>query len=136
DADLHIHGLRPAAITGTANRSYAKIIQSDRDAHVGVRRGYAICSVERDPAQVGNMGFCPGMAGVLVDDSVHAVKVAADIARRNAQTANRGNKNVREVLTDATFKCEGLDRCRRRVGGISVEDDIAIYPRKHGMEEL
>jgi len=41
------------------------------------------------------------VAGVLRGHAVGAVEVAADIARRNAETTSRRDKNMGEVLADA-----------------------------------
>jgi hypothetical protein len=42
----------------------------------------AIRDVEGDPAETGNKGLRPGVAGILVDDPVVPAEIAADIARR------------------------------------------------------
>ena len=81
--------LAAAAIAGAAHRRRAEIVEPDRDADMGVGRADAVGRIERDPAEVGDIGLGPGVAGVLVGDAVGAVEIAADVAGRNAEACAR-----------------------------------------------
>src|SRR5262249_36180855 len=60
------------------------------DSHMGLSGAEAVGGIEGDPAELGHEGFRPGMAALLLVAGF-AVEVAADIARRNAQTTRGGN---------------------------------------------
>src|ERR1700722_9354751 len=67
--DLELDGerLAAAAVVGTAHRSGAEVVEPDGDADVLVGDAEAAGGIEADPAEIGDMGFRPGVAGVVRD---------------------------------------------------------------------
>ena len=126
DVNRHLQRFAAAAIARAAHRRGAEIIEPDRDPHMGVGGGNPVGRVEADPAEVLDIGFRPGMAGLLRGDAVGAVEMAADIARRDAELARRRDEDVGEVLADAALEREGFGRGGRGMGRIGVEGDLAI----------
>ena len=65
DVHRHFEGFAAAAEAGAAHRRRAEIVQADGDAHMGLGGADAVGRVEADPAEVLDIGFDPGVAGVL-----------------------------------------------------------------------
>src|ERR1700742_3169524 len=97
DRDCNRQRLRAAAIAGAAHGGGAEVIQPDRDAGMRVRGADAIRGIEADPAEIGHVGFRPGVAGLLVDHAVGAQEVPGDETRRHAGGARAGDEDVRIV---------------------------------------
>jgi hypothetical protein len=81
DAQHHLHLLRTPARAAAADWGSAEIIEPDREPDVAFADADAIRDVEADPAEIGHLGFGPGMPGLLVDDAVRAAQIAGDVAR-------------------------------------------------------
>src|SRR5262249_57070085 len=97
-----------AAIAGTSQRRSAEVVEPDRDTHMGIGGANPIRDVERHPAELGHVGFGPGVAGVLLADVVTVAEVAGDAAGRNAEAARRGDEDMRQVPTGAALARKGL----------------------------
>src|SRR4051812_8106462 len=99
-ADPHrdIERLAAAAKAGAADGRGAEIIQTDRDADMGVGRTDAIGCIEGDPTEVRYVSLGPGVAGLLIGHAVVALEMAADVARRNGDAARRSDEDMSEVL--------------------------------------
>src|SRR5262245_3600652 len=95
----------------------------------------AVGGIEGDPAELGHEGFRPGMAALLLVAGF-AVEVAADIARRNAQTTRGGNEDMREVLSDAAFARERLGGPDCSMARSGVVDHVLVQPRQHVVQEV
>src|SRR5262252_5862469 len=108
DHQAHGERLAAAAVAGAAHRGGAQVVEADGDADMGVGGADSVRRVERDPAEVLDMGLGPGMAGLLVNDAVGPVEVARHITHRNAELARRRNEHMGEVLADATLERERL----------------------------
>ena len=121
DMHRHFEGFAAAAEARAAHRRGAEVIEADRHPHMGFGGADAVGRVEADPAEMLDIGFGPGVAGVLRGDAVDAVEMAADIARRNAELARRRDEDMGEVLADAAAQREGFRRRGRGVGRIGVE---------------
>ena len=91
---------------------------------MGVGGANAVGRIEADPAEILDIGFRPGVAGLLRGDAVGAMEMAADIARRDAELAGRRDEDMGEVLTDAAPQREGFRRGGGGVGRIGVEGDL------------
>ena len=63
---------------------------------MGVGCADAVGGVEGDPAETGNEGLRPGMAGILRDDPVAPAEIAADIARGNVEAADTNCNELNE----------------------------------------
>src|SRR3569833_164386 len=63
-----------AAVARAAHRRGAEIIQPGGDPHMRVGRADAVARIEADPAEVVDIAFRPGVAGVLRRDAVGAVE--------------------------------------------------------------
>src|ERR1035437_8211453 len=122
----HFEGFAAAAKARAAHRRRAEVIQADRDPHMGFGGADPVGRVEADPSEVLDIGFDPGVAGVLLGDAIDAVEMPAHIARRDAELARRRDENVGEVLADAAAQREGFRRRGRGMGRIGVEFHLAI----------
>ena len=62
---LHANGhlLDAAAAANAADRGGAGVVEGDRQADVGVGGAAAVGRIERDPAEIVDVSFRPGMAG-------------------------------------------------------------------------
>src|SRR5438309_8007382 len=112
DFDRDRQRLRAAAIAGAAYGRGAEVVEPDRDTGMGVGGADAIGSIEADPAQIGYVGFRPGVAGLLVNGAVGAQEVSGDEARRNAAGAGAGDEDVGVVLADAALERKSFHRRR------------------------
>ena len=83
DRDRDHQGFAAAAQKGAANRRRAQRIEPDGDADMGIGRAKADRRIEADPAEIGHVGFDPGVRSVDGSGFAAAVTVAADIARRD-----------------------------------------------------
>ena len=86
------------------------IIRASGDADIARIGADAVGNIKANPAQIIDMRLCPGMACFLFDP-VGQHQIATDIARRNAEHARSGNKDMRMVLTHA------MTRRQRHFGG-------------------
>src|ERR671911_46001 len=102
--DIDRQGLPGASVAGAADRRRAQIVEPRRDPDMRIGGADAIRGIECNPAELRHEGFGPGVAGVLVDDAVVAMEVAADVARRNADATRRGDEDVAEVLAHAALE--------------------------------
>src|SRR5665811_1888602 len=80
DMHCHLEGFAAAAKARAAHRRRAEIIQANRDPHMGFGGADPVGRVETDPAEVIDIGFNPGVAGVLLGDAIDAVEMPAHIA--------------------------------------------------------
>ena len=106
DLDGHRSVSIAAAIAGAAHRGGAEIVEPDGDAGMGVGGADAVGGIEADPAEIGHIGFRPGVAGLLVDHAVGAQEMAGDEARGNAAVARAGDEDMRVVLADAALSAK------------------------------
>src|SRR5205807_6034677 len=107
DTDLNRNDLAGPAGAGPAQGRRAQSIEPDGDSHVGFRGTEPVGGIEGDPTELRQEGFRPGVAALLLAGAF-VVDVAADIARRDAQTTRGGDEDVREVLHRAAFAHERL----------------------------
>ena len=107
-ADPHrdVERLAAAAKAGAADGRGAEIIQTDRDADMGVGRADAIGCVKGDPTEVRYVSLGPGVAGLLIGHTVVALEMAADVASRNPNAPRRRDEDMREVLAHAALQRE------------------------------
>src|SRR5471032_2423236 len=85
-----------------AHRGGVAVVEADGDPE-GIAAGRdAVGWIEAHPVEPGNPGLRPGMAGTAdMQLGVVVAQVAADIARRHAETAAAADEDVRRVLCDA-----------------------------------
>src|SRR5205814_3841961 len=70
DLDRHGEGFHAAAISGTAHRRPAEVVEPDGDAGMRVGGGDAVSGIETDPAEIGHERLRPGVAGLLMHHAV------------------------------------------------------------------
>src|SRR5262249_22596044 len=128
-------GFAAATVTRAAHRRSPEVVEAYRHPNMGVGGGDAICRVEADPAQVLDMGFRPGVTGLLRGNAIHEVEVASHVPCGNAEGRRRRDKNVGDVLTDAAPEFEGFRGGGGGVGRIGVEGDFAIERSDEGMQQ-
>src|SRR4029077_1898968 len=126
DRDLYRHALRAAAAARSAHRGGSEIVQTHRDAHVGVGRADAVGRIERAPADARHVNLRPGMAGVLLRHAVGAVEITADITRRNVEMARGRDEDVSQVLAHAAPEREGFCGSRCAVCRIGVVGHLGV----------
>ena len=88
--------------TRAAHRRGTEIVEANRNPYMGVGDANSVGRIKANPAKILNIGLCPGMAGILRRDTVGAMEMASDVTRREAERSRRGNKNMCDVLTDAS----------------------------------
>ena len=136
DMDIDRQRLAGAAVAGAADRRRAQIVEPGRNPDMGVGGADPIGGVECHPAEIGHEGLGPGVAGVLIDDAVVAMEIAADVARRNADAARGGDEDVGEVLAHAALEGECFGGRGGGMGGVGVEGDVAVQPLQQVVQEL
>ena len=78
DLDRDRQRFRAAAVASAADGRGAEVIEADGDTGMGVGSADAVGGVEADPAEVGHIGFRPGVAGLLVDSAIRAQEMPGD----------------------------------------------------------
>src|SRR5262245_33702705 len=103
--DLHVDRERliASAVAGAACGRGAELIETDRDAHMGVGGADPVRSVEGDPAEPPDEGLGPGVAGVCARRSVRPMDIAGNIARRDADAAGGRDEYMGQVGADAAL---------------------------------
>ena len=96
----------PAADDHAAQRTDVPVITAPRDGDVAVAGEEIVRRVSVDPAMTGTPHGEPGVRGIRADQPRLArrrqrLEVAADVARRQAERAQAGDGEVREILADA-----------------------------------
>src|ERR1044072_1075249 len=94
DADRDLHFLGTATPSHAADRACVQIISTHRQAAMTAIRGRTMGHIDGQPALLAaGPNIDPGVAGDLA--VLARVKVAADVAGRNAGTATAGNVDMR-----------------------------------------
>ena len=126
DAHSDRQRLPAATEARAAHRGGPEVVQTNRDPDMGIGSANAIRRVEADPTQVLDIGFSPGVPGLLGGHAVGAVKVASDIPRRDAEGARSRDKDVSDVLADSASKRKSLRSGGCSVRRIGIENDFTI----------
>ncbi len=134
DPDADIERLAAAAMAAAANRRGAEIIQADRDANMRIGRAHAVRRVEGNPAEAGDESLRPGVTGLLLGDAVAAMKMPADITRRDGEAARSRNEDMTQVLAHATLEREGLGGRGRGDGGTVVIGHVLVQVVEQPMQ--
>src|SRR5262245_38533838 len=108
------------------------VVTAGCHAHVALVRRNAVRNIERDPSQVVDMGFCPGMARCLLERMVHH-QVATHIARWKTQQSRGGNKYMAVVLADTAAL---LESCLGRSAGIGRSECVSNAPANHTRQPM
>src|SRR5258708_33143919 len=108
--DIDRQSLRAPTVAHAPHRRGAEMVEADRYARMRIGCTKAVGGIESDPAEIGYEGFRPGVARILRGHAVVAAKIAAHVARRNAEATGGRNEDMGEVLTDAVLGREGLRR--------------------------
>src|ERR1700687_3973989 len=108
--DMHLdrQRLARAAVARAAQGAGPEVVEPDGDPHMGIGGTEPVRRIERHPAELGHEGLGPGWARMLLAHPVVAAKIAADIARRDAQAARGGDEDVAEILADPALEREGV----------------------------
>src|SRR5262245_18426657 len=119
-------GLAAAPKARAAHRRGPKIMQTDRHPHIRIGVANAIGWIETDPSQVLDMRLSPGVPRFLRGHAIDAVEVTSDVPRRNAERSRCCNKDMGDVLTNATPKRKRFCGGGCSVGRIGVESNFTI----------
>ena len=76
----------------------------------GNRSWKSVRRIKTDPSKIFYIRLRPGMPGILGRDAVGTTKVSSDVACRKAKCPRRGNKDMGDVLADASPERKGFDR--------------------------
>ena len=71
-------------------------------------------------------GFSPGMAGILCSHPVGAMEVASDVSGGNAECPSCCDKNMGDVLADASPKRKGFRGSGGSVSRIGIKSNFTI----------
>jgi hypothetical protein len=91
--------------------------------------------VEGNPTELGDESFCPGVAGILVGNSVGPPEITADVACRDTLTARGSNEDVRQVLADAALEGKSLYGGGPRVSWIRIIDHALVQPFEQNVQQ-
>ncbi|MGD0026378.1 MAG: hypothetical protein ABSC37_17455 [Xanthobacteraceae bacterium] len=106
DGDRDRKALGAGTVARAAYWGGAERIEPNGDAHVGIGRADAVCGIEADPAQIGDEGFGPGVARLLLDGAVGEAKIAGDITSGDRKGVRRADEDMSEVLAYARLSAK------------------------------
>src|SRR5262249_12408463 len=118
DPDLDRKHLASAAVAGAPHRRGTEIVERHRDPNLGFGGSNPVGHVERHPAELGHVGFGPGVTGVLLACAIVAAKIAGDATRRNVEAAGGRNEDMGEVVSGAALERKGLCGGGRSLAGV------------------
>ena len=126
--------LRPALV-GSPRWRHVGVIAAHRDADMALAGQDVVGRIETDPAQARQVGFDPGVGGVVLRAVLALLvmeEIAGDVARGHAPAARDGDHDMREILTDAAALAERVIDRRMHFGnagliGEGIEDG-AVEP--------